>query len=222
MTKVVVVAPHPDDETLGCGGTLLRHKEESDEVHWIICTGISEQSGYSASSVELSANEITQVAQLYGFDSVSRLAFAPSQLDTVPLSGLISEIGKIFTEVSPDIIYLPFRNDAHSDHRYVFDATMACTKWFRYPSIKRVLAYETISESDYGNPLNGNAFQPNVFVDISKHLDSKLEIIALYKSEIGMFPFPRSKEAVVAQAKLRGSACGCLAAEAFFLIKETV
>ena len=95
----------------------------------------------------------------------------------------------------------------------------ACSKWFRYPSVKRVLAYETLSETNFN--LNPNAtFNPNYFIDISEYLERKLEVLAIYRSELGVFPFPRSAEAIRALATYRGSSSGFVAAEAFQLLRE--
>ena len=107
----------------------------------------------------------------------------------------------------------------HTDHRIVFDAVIACTKWFRYPSVKRVLAYETLSETDFSLNTNGR-FYPNYFINISGYLEKKIELMSIYISEIAKFPFPRSYEAIRALATLRGAASGYIAAEAFQLLKE--
>lgn len=220
MRKVLFVAPHPDDETLGCGGTILRHKAEGDDACWLIVTGISEEMGYTSEKVSLRDKEIETVAGLYNFDSFYNLKLPSTRLDGLPMAELIERIGTVFKQIQPEIVYLPFCGDVHTDHKIVFDATVSCTKWFRYGSIKRVLAYETLSETDFGiNPESGG-FSPNVFVNISPYLNKKLDIMKNYESEMGQFPFPRSEEAIKALAMLRGAASGCNAAEAFMLLKE--
>jgi len=107
----------------------------------------------------------------------------------------------------------------HTDHRAVFDAAAACTKWFRYPSVKRVLAYETLSETDFGLGTE-LGFRPNVFVDISPFLERKLQAMDIYASEIAPFPFPRSQDALRALARVHGTSSGYHAAEAFQLLRE--
>lgn len=218
--KVIVVTPHPDDETLGCGGTILRHKAEGDDICWLIVTGISEDIGFSSEKVSLRDKEINTVANLYGFDSLHNLGFPASRLGALYMSELIEKIGSIFRQIQPEIVYLPYRGDIHTDHKIVFDAVASCTKWFRYGSVKRVLAYETLSETDFEINPESNGFRPNVFVNITPYLDKKLDIMKTYESELGQFPFPRSKEAIKALALLRGAAAGCNAAEAFMLLKE--
>lgn len=220
MSTVLVVAPHPDDESLGCGGTLLRHIDEGDSTHWLIVTKMTVSQGFSEDRVAARSTEIDAVASSYGFAGVHRVGLPSTGLDTLPISELIGAIGKVFQSVLPDTVYLPYRNDAHSDHSVVFDATVPCCKSFRYPSVKRVYAFETLSETEFGLRPEDPGFRPNLFVDISDRLDRKLQILKLYAGEIGSFPFPRSEECVRAQAMLRGSQAGFSAAEAFMVLKE--
>jgi LmbE family N-acetylglucosaminyl deacetylase len=219
MKTVLCVAPHPDDETLGCGGTLLKHKAAGDKIHWVIATTI-EGGSYSESLQKKRRAEIAKVTKLYGFKSVTELGFQTTKLDEVPEGEFVARMGAAFKAVSPEIVYLPFAGDAHGDHKAVFAAAAACTKWFRYPSLRRVLAYETLSETDFALDPQDEAFRPNVFVDISKQLAKKLAILKTYSGELGKFPFPRSEKAVRAAAQVRGSAAGFTAAEAFMLLRE--
>jgi N-acetylglucosamine malate deacetylase 1 len=219
MKTVCVVAPHPDDETLGCGGTLLRHQAEGDQIHWCIVTAMSLSEGFSQEEMERRDQEIATVANQYHSASVHTLGYPTTKLDTIPLGEIIGQISGIFLKVRPQIIYLPFCGDVHSDHRVVFDAVASSSKWFRYDFIKRLLAYETLSETDFGlNPAKG--FMPNVFIDISPFLDQKIAIMKTYAGQLGDPPFPRSEHTIRALASLRGAAAGCAAAEAFMLLKE--
>lgn len=220
MTNVLVVAPHPDDETLGCGGTLLRHAAEGDSIHWLIVTDLSKALGYSQEFVSQRDRELDDVARLYGFSSRHILGFPPARLDTVPLADIVSKIGAVIKATAPEVLFVPFRGDVHSDHAVVFDAVSACTKWFRYGSVKRVLAYETPSETDFGLDPGRRGFHPTVFVNVEDHLDRKLEIMRVYASELGAFPFPRSEESIRSLAAVRGAAAGFRAAESFVLLKE--
>ncbi|HVZ45354.1 MAG TPA: PIG-L deacetylase family protein [Ramlibacter sp.] len=217
--RILVVAPHADDELLGCGGTLLRRRDEGVEVDWLLVTGMSAAAGYAADRVARRAEEIAQVAAQVGFRKVTQLGFAPTRLDAQPLGTLVQRIGEAIEEAQPSEIFVPSPSDVHSDHRVVFDAVAGCAKWFRYPSVRRVLAYETLSETDFAlDP--GAAFRANVFVDISAQIERKLELLAIYASELAAFPFPRSVEAVRALAQVRGAASGFAAAEAFQLLRE--
>lgn len=217
--KTLVIAPHPDDEVLGVGGTILRLKAEGNTVSWLIVTSISREAGWSDEKIQQRADEIKRIANLFGFDSIYELNFPTAQLDQVPTSDLISKISNVFKVFEPEQVFVPHPSDIHSDHRLVFDAIASCIKWFRYPSVKRVLAYETLSETDF-NLGNKQAFQPNIFVNIEPYFIEKLSAINIYQSELGEFPFPRSHEAITALARLRGAASGFKAAEAFELLRE--
>lgn len=220
MRKTVLcVAPHPDDEVLGLGGTLLRRKAEGAKVAWLIVTAISVESGWSKEKVNQRADEIKRVTELFGFDEVIALNFPTTQLDRIPMSDLVAGISEVFRSFEPEEVFVPHPSDVHTDHRMVFDAAASCTKWFRHPSVKRVLAYETLSETDFGLGTD-QGFRPNVFVDIEPFLDGKLRAMDIYESELGVFPFPRSHEAIRALATLRGAASGFKAAEAFELLRE--
>jgi len=217
--RVLVIAPHPDDETLGCGGTLLRMLESGAVLGWLIVTSISEEGGFSAHRVQSRDAEIAKVGDLLGFSEVFNLSLPTRQLDAVPMAELVEQFSQAFRAFKPEHVFLPHRSDVHSDHRVVFDAGAACAKWFRFPSVRRLLSYETISETDFC--LDTRApFQPNCFVDISRYLERKLEIVAAYESEMGAFPFPRSVQALRALAEVRGAAAGFAAAEAFQLLRE--
>ena len=222
MNSVLVVAPHPDDETLGCGGTLLRHIADGDQVHWLIMSTISTDAGFSQKKVESRRKEIHKVVNCYGFSSFQQAGFISTQLDTYPLSSLIGVASKYISEVKPDILYLPYRNDVHSDHSVVFDAVSSCTKSFRYPYVKRVRVYETLSETEFSIDHADNGFKPNCWVDISHTLEKKIEIMKLFDGEMGEHPFPRSERNIQALATFRGATAGVEAAEGFINIVERV
>ena len=222
MSSVLIVAPHPDDETLGCGGTLLRHISEEDQVHWLIMTTITEESGFIKSRVDSRAKEITQVALNYQFSSIHQEKFVTTCLDTYPNSELITSISESVNRLQPEIIYTPYRNDVHSDHAAVFDAVAACTKSFRYPSVKKVRAYETLSETEFSINPEDSGFKPNLWVDISDYLDKKIQIMKLYDKEMGEHPFPRSEQNIRALATYRGAVAGCVAAESFMSLIERI
>jgi len=217
--KVIVIAPHPDDEVLGVGGTLLRLKAEGAIVAWLIMSTVSGKDGWGEREVEKRASEIKNIAKFFNFDSVFELGLPSAALDQVSMGDLVSKISEIFKEFQPDDVFVPHFSDIHSDHRIVFDAVASCSKWFRHPSIKRVLAYETISETDFGL-IPSHGFRPNYFVNIEAHLDSKLAAMDIYNSELGDFPFPRSHKAIRALATIRGATSGFKAAEAFELLRE--
>jgi LmbE family N-acetylglucosaminyl deacetylase len=222
MSKVLFVAPHPDDETLGAGGTIFRHKAEGDAVYWLIVSAARQQDGYSADAVETEAQEIAAAASRYRFDGIHQLGLPTARLETLPVADVVAKISEAFAHVQPEIVYLPYAGDIHTDHAVVFAAASSCTKWFRSTSVKRVLVYETPSETDAGLDPDANGFRPNVFVDISRFVDQKIQTMSGYATQYGVFPFPRSERALRSLAAVRGAAAGFEAAEAFMLLRERV
>lgn len=215
--RILVVAPHPDDESLGCGGALLRHRAEGAEAHWLVVTDMT--TGYGDERRRARELEIAEVATRYGFAGVHRLGLPTTYLDTLPMSDVVGAVAAVVAEVAPQRVYLPHRHDVHSDHTVVFDAVVAATKTFRAPSVRSLLAYETLSETDFAVRPDG-VFRPNLFVNITDQLGEKLDILDLYAGELRPFPFPRSREAITALATLRGAQAGFTAAEAFMSLKE--
>jgi len=220
MNKVLVVAVHPDDETLGCGGTLLKHKDNGDEIHWLIATDIRESEGYDNQTVKTREDEIIKVERLFDFNSVNRLGLPTTKIDEYSMGELISKISSVFNKVKPNIIYLPFKGDVHSDHKYIFDAAYSCSKSFRYPFIKKIYMMEVLSETEFSVSTKEDSFIPNVFVDISNYMDRKIETMKIYESEMDIHPFPRSERNIRALATYRGAASNCNYAESFMLLKE--
>jgi N-acetylglucosamine malate deacetylase 1 len=222
MSTILVVAPHPDDETLGCGGTLLRGIADGARAHWAIASTMSAAPGYAESRTKARESEIEQVAAAYGFASVERGTFPAARLDTIPIADRVAWLAGVIARVRPETMYLPYPHDAHSDHGAVFDAAIACTKAFRFPSVRRVYCYETISETEFAMRPGMMPFHPNRFVDIAAHLDRKIEIMSLFAGEMAAAPFPRSPESIRALAAYRGAVAGSMAAEAFMLLREIV
>ncbi len=219
--KILIVAPHPDDEILGAGGSILRYKSEGHSVAWLIVTGISEDFGWSADKIAQREKEIKEVSNYFNFDEVYNLKLPTTQLDTIPRSKIVEKISDVVKDFCPDEILVPHLGDIHSDHEVVHNAVLSCTKWFRFPFVKRIMAYETISETDFGlNP--SQQFIPNTFIDISEFLDAKLKATEIYSSEMGDFPFPRSKISIESLARYRGSSSGYKAAEAFQLLRDRI
>lgn len=219
MKNVIVISAHPDDETLGAGGTILKHVANGDNVYWLIVTNVFENQGFSKERVESRQEEIREVEKLLGISKTYLLDYPTMTLSSSSLIKMVPEISTVFSEVQPEIIYTLNRSDAHSDHRVIFDAVMACTKSFRYPFIKQILMYECISETEFAPALAEKAFLPNYFVDITDYLDRKNEIMKVFESEIAEHPFPRSLENIRALAHFRGASVGVKYAEAFQLLK---
>jgi len=220
MNKVLFISVHPDDETLGCGGTILKHKANNDEIFWLILTK-GNQKIESIENFNDIRNKYIQDASIeYGFDKTYKLNFLTTELDIHPLGEIISEIKQVISLIKPDIVFIPNRSDVQSDHRIAFEAIYACTKNFRAPFIKKLLMYETLSETEYAPALRENSFTPNIFVDITPFINKKLEIMKIYKSEVMDEPYPRAMSSIKALNRFRGSRIGVKYAESFMLLFE--
>lgn len=219
MSKILVIGAHPDDETLGVGGTLLKHKLKGDSIVWLNATKMDISNSFLSSIIKEREKEIEKVIDHYGIEEFIQLDYLTTQLTSESKLKMIPELSKVFTRIKPEIIYVVNRSDAHSDHRYLFEAVYSATKSFRQPSIKKILMYECLSETEFGVSVSEHLFLPNYFVDITPYLDQKIEIMKVYASEISVPPFPRSEQNIRALATLRGSTAGVLAAEAFQVLK---
>jgi LmbE family N-acetylglucosaminyl deacetylase len=215
--NILVVSPHLDDETLGAGGTLLRYARDGGKLYWLNITNAKEEYGYSRDCVSSRTMQVEKVKAEYGIEKMWDLALKPAALKEYRESELIETITPLINEIRPDMMILPYEHDIHSDHAMVVRAMMPFTKPFRYPFVKKILAMEVVSETEYAMPYNG--FVPNYFVDITDFIDKKVEIMQLYQDEIGEHPFPRNPDNVRALAHFRGATAGVRYAEAFLLLR---
>ncbi len=217
MDKYLIVATHPDDETLGAGGLMLRRKSEDNEVYVLNMTHMDVEFGYDEEKIISRNNEIAEMIKKYDLDGYYNLKLMPSGLNSYSEGEILQKINAVFNEIKPTVVVLPYYKDVHSDHRITFNLCYSCTKNFRYPFIKKILMMETPSETDFA--MFEYTFKPNYFVDISHFIDGKVEIANIYKSEISEHPFPRSEKNIRAYGTIRGAAIGVHSAEAFVLIK---
>ena len=206
--RTIVIAPHPDDEILGAGGTLIRKKKEGYQIAWLVMTDMTSEGGWSRDRIQSRETEIEQISKSVG-------------LNSVPMSEIVKQISNVFSEFEPDEVLVPHPSDVHSDHKITYQATISAAKWFRSNSIRTLLAYETLSETGM-DPITTGNFSPNYFVNIETELQAKIEAARIYHSELAEFPFPRSVEAIEAQARIRGVMAGFKAAEAFQLLKHVI
>ena len=221
--NVMVIAVHPDDETLGCGGTLLRHTAVGDRLHWLIVTSAHPEE-WTAEEIATQARQVETVRNAYAFETLDWLRFPSTRMELMPLNKLVTAIRAAVDRIHPEIVYVPHWSDSHSDHRVTFDACMGVLKSFyqKGHGVRRILACEVQSETDAGPPGARPAFTPNVFVDISATLEHKLEILALYESETHPSHGPRSLNASRALARVRGATVGVEYAESFMLVREVL
>ena len=216
--RVLFIAPHPDDEVLGCGGTLAKHYKKGDEIYLIIAT-----KGYTPDwteeYLEIRKKEIENVKKILGIKEIFYLDYPTVKLDTIPQKEINDTLYKIVNSVKPDIAYIPFKGDLNKDHRILFEASLVTLRPLNH-KCKKILAYEVLSETEWGREIE--IFKPNVYVDITDTLSIKLNAMKAYKSELKPFPHPRSLEAIEALALKRGSEIGVRYAESFYLVREIV
>jgi LmbE family N-acetylglucosaminyl deacetylase len=177
---------------------------------------------FSQASVDMSREELSRAHQILGVASVRFLDFPAPSMDVIPGYLIADAIRSVLTEVRPDIVYLPHHGDIHGDHRATNLATRVAARPNGSMNVPRLLSYETLSETEWGNPIGSDAFQPTVFVDISKHLGDKIKAMQCYESQLQASPNARSLEAITALAIYRGHTVNLPAAEAFMLIREIV
>ena len=217
--RVLVIAPHPDDETLGVGGTLLKLRDNGYETFWVIFTKADETIA-SKEWLEKRKKEIEMVAEEYRFSDVFELGFITTKLDTYPIRELIKALSDVIQKAKPEIVFVNHPYDIHSDHKIVFQVAMSSLKTFRAGFVKKILSYETITETDQGLFKCENSFIPNSYIDISSYIDKKLEIMSIYESEVMDYPLPRSIDSIKALNRYRGSFMGYEHAEAFYVLRE--
>lgn len=216
--KVLIISPHPDDETLGCGGTIAKHALSGDHVTLCIVT-TAYKPNWSDEYLDTRDKQIADAVEILGIKNLIELGYHTVKLDTIPQKEITESIVKVVNEVQPDIAYIPFKGDLHRDHRIIFESALVAMRPVNC-TVKKILAYETLSETEWGQPIA--PFIPNVYCDITDTLFKKIEAIKAYKTELKEFPHPRSLEAVEALAKKRGSEIGVRSAEAFSLVREVV
>jgi LmbE family N-acetylglucosaminyl deacetylase len=217
--SVLVVAAHPDDEVLGAGGTLAAHARSGVEVHAVI---LSDGAGsrYGDGMAERLAAAARRAAQEIGFASLRFQGLEDQRLDTVPLIEITQRLEAVVGEVQPDTVYAHFPGDANIDHQVAARATWTACRPYRFPCVRTFAVFETPSSTEWGWPLAGSPFQPNLYVDVAGTLDTKLRAMACYETELREYPHPRSERALRERAAYWGSRVGRAAAEPFCLLRE--
>ena len=216
--RVLVVAPHPDDETLGVGGTIAKYSAQGDEVFVLMVSGHLPPI-YSRKAYEETVSEAYSAFSVLGVKKSEFLEIPATMIGDQPLHEVNSRILKVVNDFNPHIVLCPYP-DRHIDHRLVFDSVMVATRPVGIGrDIEIVAAYETLSETHWNAPHIEPNFTPNWVVDISDHISEKLNALECYKSQISEFPGPRSIEAVEALAKFRGTQAGFAYGEGFHIVR---
>jgi N-acetylglucosamine malate deacetylase 1 len=219
--RILVVAAHPDDETLGAGGTIPRHVARGDDV--MVCL-LSDGVGARHDQSDLQRRCAEKACGVLGVRDVVFCDLPDQGLDAVPLLDVIRPIEECIKDFGPQIVYTHYLEDVNQDHRAAFRATMVATRPIGGSRIRQLLCFETPSSTEWAPPFPGCVFAPNVFVDVSETLQLKLEALSMYEhtfvSEIRPYPHPRSYEGVELYARRHGVTVGLPAAEPFMLVRQ--
>ena len=218
--NVLVISPHPDDEVLGLGGTINRLAAEGHKVTVAVVTR-----GWAPLFPDEQVARVRTEAQkangILGTKELKFLDLPVTTLHAIPESELNKVFIDLVSDVKPEYVFIPFPGDRHEDHRQVFDACMVALR--PVPSnnfVKKIFAYETVSETHWAAPGVEPVFDPQHYVDIANHLETKCRAMQAYKSQVRPVPDARSIEAIKALATWRGSVVGLPAAEAFAIIRS--
>lgn len=219
--KILVIAPHADDEVLGVGGTMARFAAEGAEVYVVIAT-----QGYPPDYPEEMSENVRQQGfaanRLLGVKETRFLPLPAANLDHVPYRDINHQLVEAIRNIQPEVLYIPFNGDLHVDHQIIFLSALVAARPNRINAPTTIYAYETLSETNWNAPYLTPNFVPNVFVDISSYLEMKIQAMELYASQLKPFPHERSEETLRALATLRGSTVGRFAAEAFVMVREII
>ena len=217
ISRVTIISPHPDDETLSAGGSLLRFNKLNIKTSCLVVSGHLPPL-YKQSDYETTKSESLEAFKKYGIYDYEFLEIPATTIHEEPIAKINKMILSHIYKFKPDLLLIPFP-DRHIDHRVIFDSSMVASRPNNTYFPKIVMAYETLSETHWNAPNIEPNFSPNVFFNITEYIDKKLEVLSIYKSQITN-NISRSQEAVKALAKFRGSQNGCGYAEAFQLIRQ--
>jgi len=225
MTRVLVVAAHPDDEILGCGGVMARHSAAGDEVRvLIVAEGATSRDGNDGNDGKAEVAKLQAAARaaakVVGAAEVRFLGLPDNRLDGLQLLDVVQALEAVIAELQPHTVYTHHGGDLNLDHRIVHQAVLTACRPLPGQTVRALYAFEVASSSEWGSQATGGGFAPDTFIDVAATIEAKLQALRCYDLEMRDFPHARSYDAVRAQATLRGASVGCTAAEAFMLIRR--
>lgn len=217
----LVVAPHPDDEVLGVGGTIARLAKAGREVHVAVVTS-GQPPKFTKEQTHTVRREAAAAHELLGVAETHWLGFPAAELAEHPHGGLNAGLGRLIANLAPDLVFAPHPGDIHMDHQLSFLSTLVASRPHQPDYPETILVYETLSETNWNAPYLTPAFTPNVFVDISETLETKIDAFCRFTSQRRAAPHERSPEALTALATLRGATIHRRAAEGFVLVRAVI
>lgn len=221
MSKILVVAPHADDEVLGCGGTIKKLSDEGNDVFVAVMTNASVGAPhiFSQEDIDIVREEAKTAHKLLGVRETFFYEFPAPILHTYPQTEIASALFKLITKLEITDMFIPHRGDIHRDHGEIFSAALVAARPRNNNTVDNVFSYETLSETEWAPPFADDAFIPNYFINISDTLDAKIDAMKCFDSQVMTFPNSRSIEAINALAVFRGVTVSWSAAEAFMVIR---
>jgi N-acetylglucosamine malate deacetylase 1 len=217
--NILVIAPHPDDEVLGCGALIHRYTSLGNRVYVIVMSR-GKPGRYPEEAIKNVREEAKNAHNLLGVEKTIFFDYSAPELDLYSLSDLAGSIASVIRDISPEMLYLPHRGDIHHDHRAVYNGALVAARPTNGCSVKEIYAYETLSETEWSAPFADDAFIPTCFFDVSEQIEKKIEALRCFKSQLREYPSSRSIEAVRALAQYRGVTVGCMYAEAFMHVRS--
>ena len=218
--KVVVVAAHPDDEVLGCGGTIANHVASGDKVHLVfMADGVNARSGSTEDMLNRRIRASKNVQSLLGISSVHYLNFPDNCMDSVPLLNIVKKLDLIIKKIKPSVIYTHSFCDLNIDHQLTHSAVMTVSRPTLENNVHEIYGFEVLSSTEWSTAQR-HRFTPTFFVDITKHISTKIKAIKLYKEEMRSSPHSRSMKHAKVLAQHRGYTVGVDMAEAFEVLRK--
>lgn len=214
--KILILSPHADDEILGCGGFISKYSKQNYHINVLILTNanIGAPEIYSPKEIKLLRNEAKKANDLIGTKKLFFENLPAINLNNYPVYKITNIINKYVSDINPEIVLIPSKNDIHDDHKIIFKAAKVSMRPNKISNLKKILSYEVLSETEWNE--EGKSFNPNYFVRLKKSdINNKVKAFLKYKSQVKKFPHPRSKEAIINLSRVRGSQAFIEYAEAF-------
>jgi LmbE family N-acetylglucosaminyl deacetylase len=219
--KILVVAAHPDDELLGCGGSLIKLSKKKYEIFALFFTdGVSARDKKNKKIILNRKNNSLKSLKIMGVKNTKFLSYPDNNLDKVSLIKIVKEIENVIFKFKPETIFTHSNVDLNIDHEIISRAVVTASRPKPNFSVKMILLFETLSSTEWNFYYKKKSFNPNYFIDITSTIDKKIKAAKAYKNEINAWPHPRSIKGIKNLAKYRGQSVGLKYAEAFYLLRH--
>jgi len=216
--RILIIAAHPDDEILGCGGTILKLKKDNS-IEVIFMTNGTDSRGKNKNMKKRRIDGCLNLFKKLKLNRPKFFNFPDNQLDTIPLLKIIKKIEKNISDFKPHIVITHFEGCLNIDHQITYQATITACRPINNTSVKKILSFEIPSSTEW-SVSKYKKFQPNYYIDISNQIDEKIELMKFYKDEIKPYPHSRSLKSIRTLAEYRGTNAGLKHAEGFYLCRS--